>query len=209
MWPHHCGSAQSSRFRMMYLLIFSQFSSCTYTANRLEITAPAPLFGDETSWFTARHTTLAAPVMSPAPVHAALRPWLAAPAAMAWSALADRMHWHRQLMVAAFIMSTLLREALLGCTAFSTLLAFALASEFMAAPVCVLADAAVIAACTKVTFRLPYAYPYGLRTCDVHYNRRAKQFQVQVTSRALNFSSPKSVACYDMTARRARHSLRI
>ena len=84
------------------------------------------------------------------PAAAALRPWLSTPATFAFSALADRTRWHRGLIVACFVASTLLRQALALPSGFAGLAALALAGEVFIAPVCVLADAAVVAACDKV-----------------------------------------------------------
>ena len=84
-------------------------------------------------------------------VLSALRPWLSAPAGFAWSALADRLHSHRAVLVLALAASTALRSTLVLPRSFWGILALALASEAVTAPVSIMADAAVVAACKKVT----------------------------------------------------------
>lgn len=80
----------------------------------------------------------------------AIRPWCSAPASFALAALADRLHAHRVILLLAFAGSSALRMLLLLPRGFGGLLAVVLAAEVLAAPVGVLADAAVMRMCEKV-----------------------------------------------------------
>ncbi|KAG2452962.1 hypothetical protein HYH02_002299 [Chlamydomonas schloesseri] len=82
---------------------------------------------------------------------AAVRPWLAAVAAMTGPALADRFNCHRAMMVATFLASILLRASIYYAAEAQYLLLFTvvIVSEYLAAPPNVLADAAVVALCSR------------------------------------------------------------
>lgn len=82
----------------------------------------------------------------------ALRPWVSAPAAFAWAALADRLHAHQAVLLVTFVGSTAVRLLLLLPRDFGGLLAVTLLAEVLSAPVGVMADAAVMNVCDKVRF---------------------------------------------------------
>ncbi|KAF8067258.1 acyl-protein thioesterase 1 [Scenedesmus sp. PABB004] len=108
-----------------------------------------------------QHPTLAAAAAAAAAaavqvgVLAAIKPWCSAPASFIWSALADRTGRHRSILLATFVASTLVRVAVVavrgGGSAFAAFLALAVVGEVLAAPVGVIADAAVVSACAKDT----------------------------------------------------------
>ena len=78
---------------------------------------------------------------------AALRPAVGAPAAAAVAAFADRTGRHRAVLATSFLLAALGRLAVpLDPGNFSFQLALALATEVVAAPISVIADAAVVAA---------------------------------------------------------------
>ncbi|KAG2442634.1 hypothetical protein HXX76_002718 [Chlamydomonas incerta] len=95
----------------------------------------------------------------------ALRPWVSAPAAFAWAALADRLHAHHWVLLGTFVGSTAVRLLLLLPRSFGGLLAVTLLAEVLAAPVGVMADAAVMNVCDKESdygkFRLWGAVGWG------------------------------------------------
>ncbi|KAG2425694.1 hypothetical protein HXX76_013536 [Chlamydomonas incerta] len=82
---------------------------------------------------------------------AAVRPWLAAVAAMTGPALADKFNCHRAMMVATFVASILLRASIYYAAEAQYLVLFTvvIVSEYLAAPPGVLADAAVVALCSR------------------------------------------------------------
>ncbi|PNW87333.1 hypothetical protein CHLRE_02g118350v5 [Chlamydomonas reinhardtii] len=82
---------------------------------------------------------------------AAVRPWLAAVAAMTGPALADKFKCHRSMMVGTFAASILLRASIYYAAEARYLLLFTvvIVSEYVAAPPGVLADAAVVALCSR------------------------------------------------------------
>ena len=82
-------------------------------------------------------------------VVAALRPWLSLPAGAAWSAAADKTRHHRVVLLITFSCSALARLGLWAGRSFPALLAISLATELFAAPVTILADSAVLAACSE------------------------------------------------------------
>ncbi|KAG2482995.1 hypothetical protein HYH03_018120 [Edaphochlamys debaryana] len=84
-------------------------------------------------------------------VISALRPWLAAAASFALPALGDRLGCHKALMLVTFVAAAGLRLALwpLRGAGFVALLVVVLASDFLAAPAGVLADALVVAAADR------------------------------------------------------------
>jgi sugar phosphate permease len=83
-------------------------------------------------------------------VLAALKPWTSAPSSFLWSGLADRLSAHKAIMLATFVTSTLTRVGVSLAHSFWAFLVLAAAGEFLAAPVGVMADAAVVAACKRV-----------------------------------------------------------
>ncbi|PNW85282.1 hypothetical protein CHLRE_03g179350v5 [Chlamydomonas reinhardtii] len=95
----------------------------------------------------------------------ALRPWVSAPAAFAWAALADRLHAHQAVLLVTFVGSTAVRLLLLLPRDFGGLLAVTLLAEVLSAPVGVMADAAVMNVCDKESdygkFRLWGAVGWG------------------------------------------------
>jgi hypothetical protein len=82
---------------------------------------------------------------------AALKPWTSAPSSFLWSGLADRLSAHKAIMLATFVTSTLTRVGVSLAHSFWAFLVLAVAGEFLAAPVGVMADAAVVAACKRVS----------------------------------------------------------
>lgn len=84
-------------------------------------------------------------------VLAALKPWTSAPASFLWSGLADRMSAHKAIMIVTFVTSTLTRVGVSLAHSFWAFVVLAVAGEFLAAPVGVMADAAVVAACKRVS----------------------------------------------------------
>jgi hypothetical protein len=64
--------------------------------------------------------------------------------------VADRLAIHQQLLLATFVTSTLARVSTAAAHSFAVFGALAVAAELLAAPVGVMADAAVVAACHKV-----------------------------------------------------------
>lgn len=80
-------------------------------------------------------------------VLAAIKPWVSAPASFIWSGVADRYSAHRIIMLTTFVISTLTRTSVALCSTFAAFMVLAVAGEFIAAPVGVMADAAVVAAC--------------------------------------------------------------
>lgn len=78
---------------------------------------------------------------------AAIKPWVSAPASFLWSGLADRYAAHKTIMLATFVTSTLTRTSVAVFSTFAAFIVLAAVGEFLAAPVGVMADAAVVAAC--------------------------------------------------------------
>ena len=78
---------------------------------------------------------------------AALRPWLSLPAGAIWSGAADTSRRHQALLLAAFCGALVCRLALAGAHSYATLAALTLATEVFAAPITIIADASVLAAC--------------------------------------------------------------
>ncbi|PNH05854.1 Major facilitator superfamily domain-containing protein 6 [Tetrabaena socialis] len=95
----------------------------------------------------------------------ALRPWVSAPAAFLWTALADRLDAHRLVLMATFVAAVAARMLLLLPRGFGGLLAVVLLAQAVGAPVGALADAAVMRLCKKDTeygkFRLWGAVGWG------------------------------------------------
>jgi sugar phosphate permease len=82
---------------------------------------------------------------------AALRPWVSAPASFLWSSAADRFQAHQSILLVTIILSTLLRTCMAAARTFPAFLFLAAVSEFVGAPTGVIADAAVVASCHKVS----------------------------------------------------------
>ncbi|GBG00109.1 hypothetical protein Rsub_12850 [Raphidocelis subcapitata] len=78
-------------------------------------------------------------------VLSALRPWVSAPAAFLWSALADARRAHRAIFLAALALGAAARLGLAAASGFWAFAALSAASEALGAPVTLLADAAVVA----------------------------------------------------------------
>lgn len=81
----------------------------------------------------------------------ALRRWVSAPSAFAWAAVADRRNAHQAVLLATFVGSVAARLLILLPRSYWGLLAATLLAECLRAPVNVLADAAAIQLCAKVT----------------------------------------------------------
>lgn len=81
--------------------------------------------------------------MTPPP--AAIKPWVSAPSSFLWSGLADRYSMHKTVLLATFVVSTITRTSTVAAHSFSAFTLLAAAGEFVAAPVGVMADAAVVA----------------------------------------------------------------
>lgn len=82
---------------------------------------------------------------------AAVKPWVSAPSSFLWSGLADRFSIHKGILLSTFIVSTLTRTSTVAAHSFTAFMLLAAAGEFTAAPVGVMADAAVVAACKQDT----------------------------------------------------------
>lgn len=79
---------------------------------------------------------------------AALRPWLSLPAGALWSGVADKSRRHRAVLLLTFACSVAVRLALSAGRSFAALTILSLVTEFFAAPVTIIADSAVLAACS-------------------------------------------------------------
>lgn len=82
---------------------------------------------------------------------AALRPWLAAPASMATSALADKHKLHAKLLLATCVVSCMLRSSLPLTDSTAALFVMLLVAEVAGAPVGVLGDSTVLSNCKDVS----------------------------------------------------------
>ena len=87
-------------------------------------------------------------------VLAAARPWISAPSAFVWSAIADHHSVHKLVLLLTFISATLLTSALYFASSYSILLLLVVSGQLLAAPTTVIADAATVAKCGQVSLLL-------------------------------------------------------
>jgi hypothetical protein len=82
---------------------------------------------------------------------AAVKPWVSASASFVWSGIADRYNIHKTILIATFVVSTLVRSSVSVLHSFAAFLVIAVLGEAIAAPCGVMADASVVASCKKDT----------------------------------------------------------
>lgn len=80
---------------------------------------------------------------------AALRPWVGLPCGAVFSGIADKWKIHRSILLATFVLSTIVRVQVAAVSSFAATLTIMLLAAAVNAPVTIIADAAAIAACPK------------------------------------------------------------
>ena len=80
---------------------------------------------------------------------AALRPWVGLFCGAAFAGIADKWRIHRFILLATYVLSSIIRLSVASVTSFAAILTIMLLAAAINSPVTIIADAAAIAACPK------------------------------------------------------------